>query len=104
MKKYRKVKIINQEESREKLVEINIRKKRRKEKRLNFRKILIYIFLLIICLIIFVLYKTIKRTKSSNKLDYDYYDSILKKHMRTSIEWPLPNEINFLLNILIDMK
>ena len=53
--------------------------------------ILSYLNLIILYFIVFLLYKKINKSNSNSTEEIDY-ESILKKHMRSSIVWPLPDE------------
>ena len=102
MKKFRKgkaSKAIKTQESEEILVK-EVLLKRKKRKIVNLNNIFIYINFIIVYFILFKLYRLLHEYINkingqihNNTSDIIDYDSIIKQHMRTSIDWPLPKEI-----------
>lgn len=74
----------------------------------NLTKIIIYSNIIIIYVILFVLFKELRKNKKyelsiyNNKYSeiiytkIEQYDSIINKYKRKTIIWPLPNEIKFI--------
>ena len=94
MKKFKKVNIKNSQDSGELLVSKAYSKIKNKSKKCKLSKLFIYLNLIILYFIVFLLYKKINKSNSNSTEEIDY-ESILKKHMRSSIVWPLPDEIKY---------
>ena len=102
MNKFKAVKIDYIEKRRKNLINNVFSKKERESKIFKLSKLFIYLNFIIVYFILLKLYKKINRMNSNiyikdkkittQEIDYD---SILKKRMRATIDWPLPNEIKY---------